>query len=1076
VACPACGADASEEALFCSRCGTRLSTAGGEQERRVVTALFCDLVGSTSLGERMDPEEIDQVLARYYALASRAIDQHGGTVEKFIGDAVVALYGYPVAHEDDPARALATALEIVEQVGASGLGIEVRLGVNTGEAFVRADAAGEWNATGDVINTASRLQTAAPPMGAFVGERTRAAAAPLFEFAQLAPLELKGKKEPVVAWQLLGATTPTGDDTGVPILVGRRPELIRLSEAVAKLNGHGGQVLFVEGEAGIGKSRLVREARDSATGVTWLRGRSIETRDAGGYRPFAELIRVWSGSAAWTELAGHAEALGLPREDAGLLATIAGIEPDADLVERFAVLDAEAMRPSLYRSVLSWLDALSGSGPLVLEFEDWHWADGASIQLAGHVLPLTETRPLLLLMVARPGSTPIATISGLATAPRLEHLELTPLDAKEAALLLHGLVGGHAIAEDRVRSALARAEGNPYFLHELSRFLAENEGGALPDSVRAVITSRVDRLAPELKRLLRTAAAIGRTFPDELLARIELGEEVDARLGRLTASRLIEAVPPDRHRFLHALTREAVYESTPLSDRKRLHSGVAAVLSEDREANLPAIAYHLAQAEDWDAAASSLLDAGEQATRLAADAEALEMYEAAIDAYEHLPPERLSPLERSRIDRRVAAALTRLGRNDEARRRILIALARLGLDFPDETPAVRRAVLLHLPRRLLGPPPLPPPGSAVDPIEEEIARGLELLGWICFFSDHDRYALATFMLAGRAAKAGFVDGMAMGTFRASVAFSGLGNEKLARRYMQRALEAAELMTDQLEIARLKQGLGTVAIAIGDWDEARTWAELGLDLGTAVGDLRSQGSAGVFLAIESMLHGDYERGREFAAAIILGGEEGGERQIVGFGHAAASVISAVDPGAGVESALAAVANAELVPDYLVKVACLGTLARGQMRTGSLQAAAASIEEGLREAAARGLRGCFVGWLWEAEVELALLGLARDRNRATTSACKKAVRRALRRRKIARWYEVHAHTTHGALLWLLGKTRAADRAFARGEEFAARYDWPGSHAEACAWVARCFSEAGLEVPERLERYLGNTKAPS
>ena len=175
--CPACGTESSETAVFCSQCGTRLAAAAAGQERRVVTALFCDLVGSTSLGERTDPEELDHLLARYYELASGAIAREGGTVEKFIGDAVVALFGYPIAHEDDPSRALRASLEIVDQVEGSGLGIEVRLGVNTGEAFLRVDASGEWNATGDVMNTASRLQAAAPPMGIVVGARTRATAA-----------------------------------------------------------------------------------------------------------------------------------------------------------------------------------------------------------------------------------------------------------------------------------------------------------------------------------------------------------------------------------------------------------------------------------------------------------------------------------------------------------------------------------------------------------------------------------------------------------------------------------------------------------------------------------------------------------------------------------------------------------------------------------------------------------------------------------------------------------------------------------------------------------------------------------
>jgi class 3 adenylate cyclase len=311
--CRSCGAAVAEDSLFCSKCGTRLEATPTTPERRIVTALFCDLVGSTELGERMDPEEIDRLQRRYYGLARETIERHGGTVEKYIGDAVAALFGFPIAHEDDPERAVAAALDLIGQIRSDETGLQVRVAIETGEALVRDAAQGHGFAAGDVMNTAARLQSAATPMSVIVGPRARASAARGFELADMPPLRLKGKQAPVRAALVVRPRSASASPAPRTRLVGRERELRELRSIVSGVTEGAGAVVLVEGDAGIGKSRLVAEVR-SASAIRWLSGRSIETRDAAGYRPFAEQIRAWAGTdASWDPLVSKALALGLAR-------------------------------------------------------------------------------------------------------------------------------------------------------------------------------------------------------------------------------------------------------------------------------------------------------------------------------------------------------------------------------------------------------------------------------------------------------------------------------------------------------------------------------------------------------------------------------------------------------------------------------------------------------------------------------------------------------------------------------------------------------------------------------------------
>jgi len=1077
VTCPNCATEVPRGAKFCSECGARIEVpAEVSAERKVITALFCDLVGSTHLGERLDPEDLDAVLRRYRALSRTRIEASGGVVEKFIGDAVVGLFGVPVANEDDPSRAVAAACAIVEDLRAADLGIEVRIGVNTGDAFVHPSVdphSGEGVATGDCMNTAARLQSLAPPMGIVVGERTRAAIR-TFAFEMLGQATVKGKAQPLVLWQVIGATAPEPWDRETTPFVGRVAELALLRQAVADLLDGNGGVIVVDGAPGIGKSRLARKLRAESPATRWLLGRSVETRDTRGYRPFGEQIRAWAGTepADWTALTDSATDLDIPASDVPFLAALADVEPPASVAARVEALPADVVGTSIYRAARTWLDALASQTPLVLEFEDWHWADAASVQLLDHVLPLVAARPILVLVLTRGGSaTSTAALGPTLTGARSGRswtLSLEPLTDSDAGTLLQAVARGR-LSKEQLAAARTRAEGNPYYLQELARFLQEHGAriGALPDTVRGVVASRVDRLDPDLRQLLRVASVIGRAFHIDLLPP-QQSLDPTRNIDRLVATGLVNQPDPGKgtYRFAHALTRDAVYEGIPRARRREMHRAIASALTEGdgERANLPAIAYHLAQAEDWEEASASLLAAGEEAARLASDDEALEMYTAAIQAHERLPKDRWTPLARATIDRQVAETLVRLGRHDEAMRQVVSALATLGVQVTDSRAGVRRATLQQLVPRLFGPPRIPAATTAPDPRELEIARELELLGWITYYTDADRYALATMLLTNRAARAGLLEGTAVGTWRCALAFGSLGRATLAYRYMNRALEAADLLSNPVEIARLKQGLALVPFAFGTCDEAQAQARIGIDLGGAVGDLRSWGTGTGVFTWAAICHGDFEGAQVQAEELARAGAEGGDRQIEGFGLALMGIADFYrgDTERAIPQLRKAIDTLLQVPDYISAVGTSGVLARALLLVNDTTAARDAISWSREQVSARGFRGFFLSLLVEAESELAMLELATGRGWRTAAASARAVTSSNRHGKVCRWHLVHAHVMEGCRSWLLGRRKRARRAWAKGAALADRLGYQGVAEEAHRWVAHCCEVAGIDPP--------------
>ena len=580
------------------------------EERRIVTTLFCDLVGFTALTERNDPEVVDAVLRRYYAAARRVVESYGGTVEKFVGDAVVAVFGVPTLHEDDPERAVRAGLRMVDEVdalpGVDGEPLEVRVGVNTGEALVSLavdPASGEGFLTGDAVNVAARLQGAAPPMAVAVGEATHAATQNVFSFEACHPIALKGKREPLRAWLATAPLARTGAElrSFTTSFIGREDELAALDALLAEAElGRRVRLGLIVGEPGIGKSRLLAEfagrvdARPAL--VTWRQGRCL---------PFGSEVTFWALSEIVKGYAGILESDGLARTEARLETVL----PDGDERDRVCarlrpLLGLAADEASREENFAVWRAFLEGraAGPTVLVIEDLHWADPGMLAFMDFLAESSAEVPLLVLTTARHEVLEL-TAAGAGFVTAATRIPLGPLSGDETAQLVLSRLGAKSLPVKLQAALLDRSGGNPLFAEELVRLLEDrdllvNHGGQtalregtqlpMPDSIGALIAARLDLLSPERKALLADASVVGRTFWVGAVAAIAAAEagHVYEGLIELVAKELVRPVRGSSIEgetefvFVHALVRDVAYAQLTRADRATRHAAFGRWLEE----------------------------------------------------------------------------------------------------------------------------------------------------------------------------------------------------------------------------------------------------------------------------------------------------------------------------------------------------------------------------------------------------------------------------------------------------------------------------------------------------------------
>jgi class 3 adenylate cyclase/tetratricopeptide (TPR) repeat protein len=677
--CPNCGRENPADARFCSACATPLGEAAPmREERKVVTVLFCDLVGSTARADRADPEDVRAFLSRYHDRVRSELERFGGTVEKFIGDAVMALFGAPTAHEDDPERSVRAAIAIRDWANEEQT-LQIRIGITTGEALVTVGSRpseGEAMASGAVVNTAARIQVQAPVNGILVDETTYRATRDAIGFEEREAVEAKGKADAVPIWEVVEARSRLGVDvvhTARTDLVGRTRELDTLRDALARVREERQpQLVSLVGVPGIGKSRLIYEllrvVEQDPEIIFWRQGRSL---------PYGEGVSYWALTEVVKAQAGILETDTAPDAEGKLRQAIAAVVDDADrawveghlrpLIGLGDELELGGDRRA--EAFAAWrrlFESMAQRSPLVLVFEDLQWADEGMLDFVDHLVEWATGVPILVVAGARPELLARRPDWGGGKA-NATTLSLAALSDDDTARLIGLLLGRAVLPADTQVELLARAGGNPLYAEQYARMLTERgtEGGlALPETVQGIIAARLDALAPAEKDLLQDAAVIGKVFWIGALAAFGQRErwEVEQGLHALQRREFVRrqqrssVAGEHEYAFMHLLVRDVAYGQIPRAQRANKHRLAAEwieSLSPDRsEDRAELLAHHYSSALEYAIAAGQdtavlserarlgLRDAADRSASLFAFTDAARHYGAALELWPPDDPDR----------------------------------------------------------------------------------------------------------------------------------------------------------------------------------------------------------------------------------------------------------------------------------------------------------------------------------------------------------------------------------------------------------------------------------------------------
>ncbi len=620
--------------------------------RRIISILFCDVRGSTATAGQLDPEEWAEIMNGAFERIMQPVYRYEGTVVRLLGDAMLAFFGAPIAREDDPQRAVLAGLEIQEAIRAYAAGVQqewgvsfsVRCGINTGLVVVGAFGGSqhaEYTAMGDAVNLAARMEQTAAPGTVQISEATYRLVAPLFEVDDLGRIEVKGKEEPQRAYRVLRRRAEPGSLRGIPgvepPMVGRGMEFGTLVSAIERLQRGGGGIIFIEGDAGLGKSRLIRELEKYTTGIypqtRWFQTGSFSYERAQPYgqvqrllRDVCEIVADDAPNVQREKIASTLAIMTLPdaEQTRQALEAILGVEDESQASSR---LEGEAFKGRLYVTMTAFWQELASMFPIVVAFDDVQWADAASVELMEHVLSDIGEPPVLVLYAMRPSEqSPGWTLLRLAERQFADHLRLItlqPLSPNDSEQLINSLLPEGKAAEGLREQILERAAGNPLFVEEVVRVLrdgatAQTDGGRppvaggddsleIPDNLQTLLTARVDHLPPEVRETLLLASVLGPAVNFRVLARIsdhDLDRLTDHvhELERMGLVKETARTPDLVYSFVHGLLQETAYRMILRRQRRQYHLRVGETLEDlykdGLEENAVVLAQHFDRAAD----------------------------------------------------------------------------------------------------------------------------------------------------------------------------------------------------------------------------------------------------------------------------------------------------------------------------------------------------------------------------------------------------------------------------------------------------------------------------------------------
>jgi class 3 adenylate cyclase/tetratricopeptide (TPR) repeat protein len=680
IRCPACAHENPEGSQFCNVCGSPLAETSGarREERKFVTVLFADLVGFTSQAETMDPEDVRALLTQYHGRVRYELERLAGSVEKFIGDAVMAVFGAPQTHEDDPERAVRAALAVRDWARDEEADVQLRIGVHTGEVLVTLGARpseGEAMVAGDVVNSAARIQGAAPVNGILVGESTYRATRGAIEYRLAEPVVAKGKSEPIPVWEAIAPRSRVAvERMGGADLVGRDKELAILRDALARVKSEREpQLVTLVGIPGIGKSRLVYELfkliEVGGELTYWRRGRSLPYGEGVAFWALSEMVKAQAGILEG-DPAGEAEeklsaAVSELITDEGVAGWVA-----AQLLPLIGVAgDGELRGAGREEAFLAWrrlFEAMAERRPMVMVFEDLHWADEALLDFVDELVDWATGVPLLVIGTARPEL--LAHRPGWGGGkPNAVTISLSPLTDEETARLVHDLLGRAVLPADTQTVLLERAGGNPLYAEEFVA-LAQERGldvsptASLPESVQGILSARLDALDPDEKALIQEAAVLGRVFWAGALAHVANLDrrEIEQRLHALERREFVRrerrtsVAGETEYVFRHLLVRDVAYAEIPRRLRAERHRLAAEWIESlgRPEDHAELLAHHYLAALDYvratpqdvralgERAREALRRAGDRALSLHAFEAAVRFYASALELWSAGDPQR----------------------------------------------------------------------------------------------------------------------------------------------------------------------------------------------------------------------------------------------------------------------------------------------------------------------------------------------------------------------------------------------------------------------------------------------------